>query len=211
MPVMDRAVRRRGRAQEDVVAGVLLPDGQGGWGHEIRPCGTMTVAVLARCDGRLACGCTHVALERTGDDWTPVFNILEGSCEGLRVKAQHVKAGPGRQPEVNEAAWLAERLPHGWWRARGIPPVAQRERRDLTRDRRPLIQERGTLRNRGQTRWADATITRAVVASEIRGARGGPSWRRCSRVMPPPRPSPSGPKAAGAAHGTSGRRPWKAG
>jgi transposase len=211
MPVMDQACAGVDVHQKTGVAGMLRPDGQGGWDHEIRPCGTMTADVLARCDGRLACGCTHVALERTGDDWTPVFDRLAGRGEGWLVKAQHVKAGPGRQTDVNEAAWRAELLPHGLWRARGIPPVAQRQRRDLRRDRRPVIQARVTLRNRGPTRWADATLTRAAVASEILGARGGPSWRRGSRVLPPPRPSPSGPKAAGAAHGTRGRRPWQAG
>ena len=59
--------------------------------------------------------------------------MLEGTCEVWRVKAQHVKAVPGRKTEVQDAAWLAELVPHGWWRASVIPPVAQRERRDVTR------------------------------------------------------------------------------
>jgi transposase len=70
-----------------VVACVLTLDRQGGWSQEIRTFGTMTVDVLARSDGLLACGCTHVAIESTGDYWKPVFNILEGIYEVILVNA----------------------------------------------------------------------------------------------------------------------------
>jgi transposase len=158
--------------KKTVVACVLIPDGQGGWGQEIRTFGTMTVDWLALSDWLLACGCTHVASESTGDDWKPVFNILEGSCEVLLVNAQHVKAGPGRKTDVNDAAWLAELLQHGLWRASFIPPVAQRELRDLTRYRSTFIQERVTLINRVQKRLEDANIKLAAVASDIMGVPG---------------------------------------
>jgi hypothetical protein len=36
-------------------------------------------------DSLLVCGCIHVAIESKGDDWKPVFNILEGTCEALLV------------------------------------------------------------------------------------------------------------------------------
>jgi transposase len=158
--------------QKTVVACVLIPDGRGGWGQEIRTFGTMTVDVLALSDWLLACGCTHVALESTGDDWKPVFNILEGSCEVLLVNAQHVKAVPGRKTDVKDAAWLAELLQHGLVRASFIPPVAQRELRDLTRYRSTFIQERVTLINRGQKLLEDANIKLATVASDIMGVSG---------------------------------------
>jgi transposase len=132
----------------------------------------MTVDVLARADWLLACGCTHVAIESTGDYWKPVFNILEGTFEGLLVNAQHVKAVPGRKTEVKDAAWLAERLQHGLVRASFIPPVAQRALRDLTRYRSPLSQERVPLINRVQKRLDDATSKLAAVASDIMGVSG---------------------------------------
>jgi transposase len=99
--------------KKTVVACVLTPDGQGGWGQEIRTFGTMTVDLLALSDWLLACGCTHVAIESTGDYWKPVFNILEGSCAVILVNAQHVKAVLGRKTDVKDAAWLAELLQHG--------------------------------------------------------------------------------------------------
>jgi transposase len=54
----------------------------------------------------------------------------------------------------------AELLQHGLWRASFIPPVAQRELRDLTRDRSTFIQARVTL------------IKLAAVASAIMGVSG---------------------------------------
>jgi transposase len=158
--------------KKTVVACVLMPDGQGGWGQEIRTFGTMTVDLLALSDWLLACGCTHVAIESTGDYWKPVFNILEGSCEVLLVNAQHVKAVPGRKTDVKDAAWLAELLQHGLLRASFIPPVAQRELRDLTRYRSTFIQERVTLINRVQKLLEDANIKLAAVASDIMGVSG---------------------------------------
>jgi transposase len=111
-----------------VVACVVTPAGP-----ETRTFGTMAAELLALADWLLACGCTRVAMESTGDDWKPVFNLLEGTCEVLLVNARHVKAVPGRKTDVNDAAWLAELLQHGLLRASFIPPAAQRELRDLTR------------------------------------------------------------------------------
>jgi transposase len=158
--------------KKTVVACVLIPDGQGGWCQETRTFGTMTAELLALADWLLACGCTHVAIESTGDYWKPVFNILEGTCEVLLVNAQHVKAVPGRKTDVKDAAWLAELLQHGLLRASFIPPVAQRELRDLTRYRSTFIQARVTLINRGQKLLEDANIKLAAVASDIMGVSG---------------------------------------
>ena len=57
--------------KKTVVACVLTPEGQ-----ETRTFGTMTAERLALADWLLAYGCTHVAIESTGDYWKPVFNIL---------------------------------------------------------------------------------------------------------------------------------------
>jgi transposase len=153
--------------KKTVVACVVTPAGQ-----ETRTFGTMTADLLALADWLLACGCTHVAIESTGDYWKPVFNILEGTCEVLLVNAQHVKTVPGRKTDVKDAAWLAELLQHGLLRASFIPPMAQRELRDLTRYRCTFIQERVTLINRVQKLLEDANIKLAAVASDIMGVSG---------------------------------------
>jgi transposase len=167
MPVMYERCAGVDVPKKTVVACVLTPER-----HEIRTFGTMTAALLALADWLLTCGCTHVAIESTGDYWKPVFNILAGTCEVVLVHAQHVKAVPGRQTAVKEAAWLAELLPHGLWRARVIPPVAQRELRDLTRYRSTFIRERVTLINRVPKLVEDANIKLASVASDIMGVSG---------------------------------------
>jgi transposase len=89
--------------KKTVVACILTPNGP-----ETHPFGTMTTELLSLADWLLACGCTHVAMESTGDHREPVFNILEGTCEVLLVNAQHVKAVPGPKTDVKDAAWLAE-------------------------------------------------------------------------------------------------------
>jgi transposase len=153
--------------KKTVVACVVTPTEQ-----ETRTFSTMTIDWLALSDWLLAYGCTHVAMESTGDYWKPVFNMLEGSFEVLLVNAQHVKAVPGRKTDVKDAAWLAELLQHGLLRASFIPSVAQRELRDLTHYRSTFIRERVTLINRVQKLLEDANIKLAAVASDLMGVSG---------------------------------------
>jgi transposase len=169
-----RAVRWLGRAQKTVVACVLTPEEQ-----EMRTIGTMTAELLMLSDWRLACGCTDVAIERTGYYWKPVFSILEGTCEVVLVNAQHVKSVPGRKMDGKDAAWLAELSQHGLLRASFISPVAQGELQVLTRSRRTCIQERVMLINRGQKLLEDANIKLASVASDIMTVSG-----RATLAMP---------------------------
>jgi transposase len=197
MPVMYERCAGVDVHQKTVVACVVTPAGQ-----EIRTLGTRTAALLTLAAWRLISGCTPVAMESTGDDWKPGVNILAGRFAVLLVKAQHVKAVPGRQTDGKDAAWRAEGLPHGLLRASFIPPVAQRER-DWTRYRSTFMQARVPLIQRVQKLWEDANIKLAAVASASLGGLGGRSWRRCSSVMLSPRPSPIGRKAACAAHGSS--------
>jgi len=167
MPVMDERCAGLDVHKKTVVACVVTPVGQ-----EVRTFRTMTIDLLGLSDWLLACGCTPVAMESTGDYGKPVFNMLEGTFEVLLVHAQHVKAVPGRTTDVKDAAWLAELLQHGLLHASFIPPVAQRERRDLTRYRSTLIRERTTLVNRVQKLLEDANIKLAAVASDIMGVSG---------------------------------------
>ena len=83
--------------KKTVVACLITPDPQGGWPHEIRSFGTMTRDLLALSEWLLTAGCTHVAMESTGEYWKPVFNLLEAPFEVLWVNAQPIKAVPGRK------------------------------------------------------------------------------------------------------------------
>ncbi len=112
--------------------------------------GTMTQELLSLSDWLLAHGITHVAMESTGEYWKPVYNLLEANFTVLVVNAQHIKNVPGRKTDVKDAEWIADLLRHGLLRGSFIPPLPQRDLRDLTRQRTNLVRERTTVINRLQ-------------------------------------------------------------
>jgi len=158
--------------KKTVIACLLTPHPAGGWHTEIQTFATMTLDPLRLADWLLARGCTHVAIESTGEYWKPVFNILEGQVEVLLVNAAHVKNVPGRKTDVRDAQWLAELLQHGLLRPSFIPPPAIREVRELTRHRSNFVRERATLCNRVQKVLESANIKLACVASDVLGISG---------------------------------------
>lgn len=122
-------------------------------GHRVKEMetfGTTNAELLRLSDWLTTGGCTHVAMESTGEFWKPIWNILEGSFELLLVNAQHLQRVPGRKTDVQDAEWLADLLQHGLIKASFIPPVEQRDRRDLTRQRTQLVRERVRVINRLQ-------------------------------------------------------------
>lgn len=146
------ACRRNGRKQQ-----------------EIKSFGTTTPELLELVDWLLEWGCSHVAMESTGDYWKPIYNLLEGSFQVLLVNAKHVKNVPGRKTDVKDAQWLADLLQHGLLRASFIPPAPQRDLRDLTRYRTKLVQERARVVNRVQKVLESANIKLSSVAKDILG------------------------------------------
>lgn len=135
----------------------------------IRTFRTMTVDLLALADWLHTAACTHVAMESTGVYWRPIYNLLEGLFELLVVNAQHIKAVPGRKTDVKDAEWIAELLRHGLLRGSFIPSKPQRQLRELTRHRTPLVQDRARVINRLQAVLEDANIKLAAVVTDIRG------------------------------------------
>src|SRR5215210_9482931 len=101
--------------------------------------------------------------------WKPVYNLLEANFVVLVVNAQHIKNVPGRKTDVKDAAWIAELLRHGLLKASFIPPLPQRDLRDLTRQRTNLVQDRATVVNRLQKvlEWANLKLT--SVATDVTG------------------------------------------
>jgi transposase len=117
-------------------------------------------------------GCTHVAMESTGEYWRPIWNMLEGQFELLLVNSRHVKAVPGRKTDVKDAEWLADLLRHGLLRGSFVPPREQRELRALTRQRDNLVRERARVVNQLQKVLEDANIKLAGVATDVTGVSG---------------------------------------
>jgi transposase len=125
----------------------------------------MTQDLLALADWLLSKGITHVAVESTGEFWKPVYQILETSFSVLVVNAQHIKTVPGRKTDVKDAEWIADLLRHGLLKASFIPPLPQRDLRDLTRQRTNLVQDRARVVNQLQKvlEWANIKLTSVVT------------------------------------------------
>jgi transposase len=158
--------------KKTVVTTIIVPDGQGVLRKETHTFETMTVELLALSDWMLSHGVTHVAMESTGEYWKPIYNILENNFEVMLVNAQHVKHVPGRKTDVKDSEWLAELLRHGLLKSSFIPPIGQRELRELTRHRTNFVRERATLVNRVQKTLESANIKLASVASNVMGVSG---------------------------------------
>ncbi len=140
--------------------------------RERRTFGTMTADLLELVDWLHEWDITHVAMESTGEYWKPVYNLLEGEFTVLLVNPQHFKQVSGRKTDMKDADWLDELLVHGLLRPSFIPPVAQRDLRDLTRYRTSMVRERAREVNRVQKLLEGANIKLASVASNVLGVSG---------------------------------------
>jgi transposase len=155
--------------KKTVVVCCITPGSQGEKEIETRTFGTMTQDLLALSDWLTSKGITHVAMESTGELWKPVYNILEANFTVLVVNAKHIKNVPGRKTDVRDAQWIAALLRHGLVRGSFIPPLPQRDLRDLTRQGTSLVQERARVTNRLHKvlEWANIKLT--SVATDVNG------------------------------------------
>lgn len=139
---------------------------------EVRELGTLTVDLLSLSDWLAEAGITHVAMERTGESWTPVFTLLEGTVPVFLVHESHVKRVPGRKTDKADTRWLAKLMRHGLLQASLIPPAGQRDWREVPRYRTKLVQERSREVNRVQGVLERAKIQLASVATDMMGVSG---------------------------------------
>jgi transposase len=155
--------------KKTVVACRLLTDPIGAVQQETRTFGTTSAQVRQLRDWLRTAAVTHVALESTGVYWRPIFNVLDEHFTVWVLNAQHVKNVPGRKTDVKDAQWLADLLRHGLVRPSFIPPQAQRDLRDLTRERTNFVRQRATLVNRVQKVLEGANLKLGDVASNVLG------------------------------------------
>ncbi len=155
--------------KKTVVVCCLSLDTHGNPQRETRTYGTTTRELLNLCDWLSSAEITHIAMESTGEYWKPVYNVLESSFEVKVVNSHHFKQVPGRKTDVKDAEWLAELLSYGLVRGSFIPPLPQRDLRDLTRQRTTLIRERASVINRLQKVLEWANLKLASVVSDIGG------------------------------------------
>jgi len=157
--------------KQTVVACVLVREGRET--HKaVQTFGTTTPAWLALQTWLTEHRVTHVAMEATGSYWKPVFNVLESSFTTWLVNPAHIKRVPGRKTDVKDAEWIADLLPHGLLQPSLVPDRSQRARRELTRYRQALIEERAREVNRIQKILEGANIKLGAVLSDVLGSSG---------------------------------------
>ena len=158
--------------KETVVATVRRRLDSGKVWQQTRTYGTMTEQLLELADWLEAEGVTHLAMESTGVYWKPIWNLLEERFQILLVNAQHIKCVPGRKTDVKDSEWIAQLLQCGLLRASFVPPPPQRELRELTRQRRQMVQAKASVANRIQKVLEDANIKLGSVATDVLGVSG---------------------------------------
>jgi len=155
--------------QRSVVVCAITPDQHGQRHKQQDTFSTMMPDLLRMRQWFERLGVTHVAMESTGSFWKPIFNVLEGHVEVLVVNAQHLKAVPGRKTDLKDAEWIADLLQHGLLRPSFVPPAFQRERRELTRYRSSVVEERSRTINRLQKILEDTNLKLSAVATDLMG------------------------------------------
>jgi len=141
--------------------------------QEVRSFATTTPALLELRDWLVCQRVSLCVMEATSTYWKPPFYLLEDAVECWVVNARDVKNVPGR-PKTDrlDAVWLCKLAERGMLRPSFIPPVWQRQLRDLCRYRRTLIQERTREKQRAEKLLEDTQIKLSSVISDIFGKSG---------------------------------------
>lgn len=158
--------------KDTVVACVRQTRPDGGIEEPVRTFATTTAGLLELGDWLVERQVTIAAMESTGVYWKPVWNLLEIRLELMLVNAREVKQLPGRKTDVKDSQWIAQLLACGLLRRSFVPPLPQRELRDLTRTRTSLLQDKSRVANRLQKILEDANIKLGSVASDVLGVSG---------------------------------------
>lgn len=160
--------------KKTIVVCVRITSKDGRAKNTVQTFGTMTANLLEMKDWMLDNQVTHVAMESTGVFWKPVWNILDDDTfeDLLLVNPKELKQVPGRKSDVKDAQWIAQLLACGLLRSSFVPPRAQRDLRDLTRQRAQLRGEHTRCVNRIHKVLQDANVKLSSVATDIMGLSG---------------------------------------
>lgn len=154
-----------------IVACVIIIRGQETC-RDIRTFGTTWSELCRLVQWLQEVGCTQVAMESMGVYWHPVFNALEAHFPVMIVNAQHLKNVPGHKTDIQDAQWIAYCLQLGLLRPSFIPSRPQRELRELTRGRKPLIEDQARTTNRIEKALEGTNSKITSVISDIMGLSG---------------------------------------
>ena len=160
---------------------------------------TTTAGLVLLRDWLASHAVTVVGMESTGVFWKPIYYILEDVVECWLLNAQHLKKVPRRKTDVTDSEWIAELVAHGLVRPSFVPPPGIRRRRDLTRYRTALTEDRTrdpaaaerSRRRRGEAGFVRSTSRATAPADSAPTTSTSPPAHRINRRRPIGRRSPA--------------------
>jgi transposase len=158
--------------KDTICACLLWSDAYGRERQDVAEFGTFTSHLINLKQWLLDHECPIVAMESTGQYWTPVHNVLEHHFRVLLVNPKHMKNVPGRKTDASDSKWIASLLRHGLLKGGFIPPKFQRQWRDLTRMRKNYVRNLGDFKRRVHKLFQSANIKIDSVVSNLFGVTG---------------------------------------
>ena len=139
----------------------------------VRCFGCSTPDLLALANWLSECGVTSIALESTGVEWIPLFNILsQHNFQVCLVNAHNVKTVPGRKSDVQDCQWLQQLHSYGLLAPSFIPEGEITVLRSYLRQRENLIQASSTHVPRMQKALTQMNLQLHKVRRDLTGVTG---------------------------------------
>ncbi|SDX60418.1 IS110 family transposase [Nitrosomonas halophila] len=139
----------------------------------VREFPSFTDDLNALADWLDACGVDTVAMESTGVNWIPLFELLESrGFTVLLVNARHVKNVSGRKSDVLDCQWLQQLMTYGLLRGAFRPSDEVCVLRSLWRQRGMLLKTQGRHVQHMQKALTQMNIQLANVISDVVGETG---------------------------------------
>ena len=139
----------------------------------IRCFGCSTPDLLKLADWLEECHVTSVALESTGVEWIPLFQILsERNLQVFLVNAKMVKNVPGRKSDVLDCQWLQQLHSYGLLAPSFVPEGEVAVLRNYLRQRENLIRNASSHIQRMQKALTQMNLQLHKVISDITGVTG---------------------------------------
>ena len=158
----------------EITATVRLCEGDGEPLMETRCFSTLPSGLEEMVAWLIGHGVEAAVMEGTGVYWQAPFEALEEvGIEAILVHAQQVKQLKGHKTDVADSVWLACVCQFGLCTPSHVPPQPFRELRSLSRQRRILVGQRSTVRNRVQKIIDRAGVRIGGILSDVFGVNGG--------------------------------------
>jgi len=133
---------------------------------------TTKESLLQMRDWLLGYGCTIAGMESTGKYWYPVYFALEEHMQVNVYNARNMRNMPGKKTDKIDSEWIAKVTRHALIRPSFIPEPRIRDARLFSRERKSLVKERSSVRQRILGILDSAGIKLSSVISDVFGVSG---------------------------------------